>query len=31
MRMDQSRGLSAYDIINTLPEEELKRIIKDYG
>jgi 16S rRNA (cytosine1402-N4)-methyltransferase len=31
MRMDQSRGLSAYDIINTFPEEELKRIIKDYG
>jgi 16S rRNA (cytosine1402-N4)-methyltransferase len=31
MRMDQSRGLSACDIINTFPEEELKRIIKDYG
>ncbi len=31
MRMDQSRGLSAYDIINTFPEKELKRIIKDYG
>jgi 16S rRNA (cytosine1402-N4)-methyltransferase len=31
MRMDQSRGLSAYDIINTFPEDELKRIIKDYG
>ncbi len=31
MRMDQSRGLSAYDIINTFPEEELKKIIKDYG
>jgi 16S rRNA (cytosine1402-N4)-methyltransferase len=31
MRMDQSRGLSAYDIINTFPEKELERIIKDYG
>ena len=31
MRMDQSRGLSAYDIINTFPEEELERIIRDFG
>ncbi|MGD1152115.1 MAG: 16S rRNA (cytosine(1402)-N(4))-methyltransferase RsmH [Syntrophales bacterium] len=31
MRMDQSRGLCAYDIINTFPEKELERIIKDYG
>jgi len=31
MRMDQSHGPSAYDIINTLPEKELVRIIKDYG
>ncbi|MGZ6248340.1 MAG: 16S rRNA (cytosine(1402)-N(4))-methyltransferase RsmH [Syntrophales bacterium] len=31
MRMDQGRGLSAYDIINTFPEEDLKRIIRDYG
>ena len=31
MRMDQSRGVSAYDIINTFPEKELVRIIKDYG
>jgi 16S rRNA (cytosine1402-N4)-methyltransferase len=29
--MDQSRGLCAYDIINTFPEKELERIIKDYG
>lgn len=31
MRMDQSRGLRAYDIVNTFPEKELKRIIKEYG
>jgi 16S rRNA (cytosine1402-N4)-methyltransferase len=31
MRMDQSRGLCAYDIINTFPEKELERIIKDCG
>jgi 16S rRNA (cytosine1402-N4)-methyltransferase len=29
--MDQSHGPSAYDIINTFPEKELVRIIKDYG
>jgi 16S rRNA (cytosine1402-N4)-methyltransferase len=31
MRMDQSRGPCAYDIINTFPEKELVRIIKEYG
>ena len=31
MRMDQGQGLSAYDIINTFPEKELERIIKDFG
>lgn len=31
MRMDQSRGVSAYDIINTFPEKELAMIIKDFG
>ncbi len=31
MRMDQSHGPTAYDIINTFPEKELVRIIKDYG
>lgn len=31
MRMDQSRGPCAYDIINTLPEKELVRIIREYG
>lgn len=31
MRMDQKKGLSAYDVINTFPEKELERIIKDYG
>ncbi|HYA13773.1 MAG TPA: 16S rRNA (cytosine(1402)-N(4))-methyltransferase RsmH [Syntrophales bacterium] len=31
MRMDRSHGLSAYDIINTFPEKELAKIIKDYG
>jgi 16S rRNA (cytosine1402-N4)-methyltransferase len=31
MRMDRSRGPSAYDLIHTLSEEELKRIIRDYG
>jgi 16S rRNA (cytosine1402-N4)-methyltransferase len=31
MRMDQSGGLSALDIINTFPEKELESIIKDYG
>ncbi|MDI6777057.1 MAG: 16S rRNA (cytosine(1402)-N(4))-methyltransferase RsmH [Syntrophales bacterium] len=31
MRMDRSRGKSAYDLINTLPDRELERIIRDYG
>ena len=31
MRMDQSRGPCAYDIINTFPEKELARIIREYG
>lgn len=31
MRMDRSRGISAYDLIHTLPGEELERIIRDYG
>ncbi len=31
MRMDRSKGGSAYDLIHTLPGEELERIIRDYG
>ncbi len=31
MRMDQARGATAADLVNTLPERELARIIKDYG
>jgi len=31
MRMDQSRGPCAYDIINTFTEKELVRIIREYG
>jgi 16S rRNA (cytosine1402-N4)-methyltransferase len=31
MRMDRSCGKSAYDLINTLPDKELERIIRDYG
>ena len=31
MRMDQSQALSARDIVNTWPEDELNRIIRDYG
>lgn len=31
MRMDQSQTVSAWDVVNTYPEEELKRIIRDYG
>jgi len=31
MRMDRSRGRSAYDLIHTLSGEELERIIRDYG
>ena len=31
MRMDQSRGQTAAELINSLPEEELVRIFKEYG
>ena len=31
MRMDTSRGETAADLVNTLPEAELERIIKEYG
>ena len=31
MRMDRSRGTSAYDLIHTLSGEELERIIREYG
>lgn len=31
MRMDTGSGPSAADLINTLPEEELERVIRDYG
>jgi 16S rRNA (cytosine1402-N4)-methyltransferase len=31
MRMDRTRGSSAYDLIHTLSEEEMERIIRDYG
>lgn len=31
MRMDQSHGPCAYDIINAFPEKELARIIREYG
>ncbi|UFS71640.1 16S rRNA (cytosine(1402)-N(4))-methyltransferase RsmH [Geomonas sp. RF6] len=31
MRMDRSRGPSAADLVNTLPEGELCRIISEYG
>lgn len=31
MRMDQEGGLTAFDIVNSFPEEKLKKIIKDYG
>ena len=31
MRMDTSRGETAADLVNTMPEEELERIIGDYG
>ena len=31
MRMDQSRGPCAYDVINTFSAKELERIIKDFG
>jgi 16S rRNA (cytosine1402-N4)-methyltransferase len=31
MRMDQSRPQSAADLVNTLPRQELARIIREYG
>lgn len=31
MRMDQTEQRSAYDVVNTYSEDELKRIIRDYG
>ena len=31
MRMDGSASLSAYDVVNTWPEERLRRILYDYG
>ena len=31
MRMDQSDVLTAYDVVNTYSENELTRIIRDYG
>lgn len=31
MRMDREQSLSAYDVVNGYSEEELKRIIRDWG
>jgi 16S rRNA (cytosine1402-N4)-methyltransferase len=31
MRMDQSRGATAADVLNTYPVDELARVLKDYG
>jgi len=31
MRMDQSSSLSAYEVVNNYPKEELERIFKEYG
>ncbi|MGI6546525.1 MAG: 16S rRNA (cytosine(1402)-N(4))-methyltransferase RsmH [Fastidiosipilaceae bacterium] len=31
MRMDQSRELTAAELINTWPEEEIARVLKDFG
>ena len=31
MRMDRSEGLSAYEIVNQWPREELRRILFEYG
>ncbi|MBR6209090.1 MAG: 16S rRNA (cytosine(1402)-N(4))-methyltransferase RsmH [Oscillospiraceae bacterium] len=31
MRMDQSAALTAAEVVNTWPEEELRRILRDYG
>lgn len=31
MRMDRSGGITAWDVVNTYPEDRLMRIIKEYG
>lgn len=31
MRMDRSAAMTAYDVVNTWPREELRRILYDYG
>ena len=31
MRMDKSQSLTAYDVVNSYPEQELLRILWDYG
>ena len=31
MRMDRSEGLTAADVVNTWPQEELRRILSQYG
>lgn len=31
MRMDRSKVFSAYELVNTYAEEELERVIRDYG
>ncbi len=31
MRMDRSKGKSAYDIVNTYSQDELYRVIREYG
>ena len=31
MRMDRSGGLTAHEVVNTWPREELRRILYDYG
>jgi 16S rRNA (cytosine1402-N4)-methyltransferase len=31
MRMDRSQGLKADDVVNRYPEEELERILREYG
>lgn len=31
MRMDRSAGLTAFEVVNTWPREELRRILYAYG
>ncbi len=31
MRMDQSGGLTAFDVVNNFPKDELRRILYEYG